>query len=87
MERTATHLVASPNPGQLEMRILTNHGADDRFAFLRGRWKDSWQKIKANAESEKAETERRTKELSRPKVSSNTSSGLVAYGSDSDDSN
>ncbi|KAF8742555.1 hypothetical protein AX14_003589 [Amanita brunnescens Koide BX004] len=38
MRRTAVHLHSSPNPAQLEMRILANHGADKRFAFLRRRW-------------------------------------------------
>ncbi|KAG1743884.1 hypothetical protein EDB19DRAFT_1697653 [Suillus lakei] len=41
MKRTALHLLSSPNPAQLEMRILANHGADKRFAFLRGRWRGS----------------------------------------------
>ncbi|TFY71370.1 hypothetical protein EVG20_g1630 [Dentipellis fragilis] len=49
MRRTATHLVASPNVAQLEMRILANHGADPRFAFLRGRWVRAWAVIKAEA--------------------------------------
>ncbi|KAJ8516729.1 hypothetical protein ONZ45_g5999 [Pleurotus djamor] len=30
MNRTAKHLVSSPNPAQLEMRILANHGSDKR---------------------------------------------------------
>ncbi|KAI0084531.1 hypothetical protein BDY19DRAFT_970782 [Irpex rosettiformis] len=42
MRRTATHILNSPNPAQLEMRILANHGADKRFAFLRGRWSRTW---------------------------------------------
>ncbi|KIJ26818.1 hypothetical protein M422DRAFT_785124 [Sphaerobolus stellatus SS14] len=88
MERTATHLTDSPNPGQLEMRILANHGADSRFAFLRGRWKNSWQKIKSDAQSAKRPTVDLTKVQRSPK--SNTAippkGGLVAYGSDSDDS-
>lgn len=29
------------------MRILANHGADPRFAFLRGRWKHAWAAAKA----------------------------------------
>ncbi|KAA1475316.1 hypothetical protein DENSPDRAFT_420265 [Dentipellis sp. KUC8613] len=49
MCRTAAHLVASPNVAQLEMRILANHGADPRFAFLRGRWARAWAVIKAEA--------------------------------------
>lgn len=47
MERTAASIAKSPNPQQLEMRILANHGSDPRFAFLRGRWKQSWALIKS----------------------------------------
>jgi hypothetical protein len=47
MTRTATHIRESPNPAQLEMRILANHGSDGRFAFLRGRWKRAWARIRA----------------------------------------
>lgn len=58
MHRTATHLLTSPNAAQLEMRILANHGADKRFAFLRGRWSRAWQitkaRIKLGIEAEKA---------------------------------
>lgn len=37
LRRTTVHIISSPNPAQLEMRILANHGPDKRFAFLRGR--------------------------------------------------
>ncbi|KAI6097041.1 hypothetical protein F5141DRAFT_481037 [Pisolithus sp. B1] len=30
LRRTAGHIISSPNPAQLEMRILANHGADKR---------------------------------------------------------
>lgn len=46
MKRTATAITRSPNPQQLEMRILANHGSDPRFAFLRGRWGRAWANIK-----------------------------------------
>ncbi|KAF8317463.1 hypothetical protein DL93DRAFT_573499 [Clavulina sp. PMI_390] len=46
MVRTAASVAKSPNPQQLEMRILANHGSDPRFAFLRGRWKRAWNRIK-----------------------------------------
>jgi hypothetical protein len=46
MKRTASHILSSPNPAQLEMRILVNHGADKRFAFLRGRWSNFWKTTK-----------------------------------------
>ena len=56
MRKTAAHILSSPNPAVLELRILANHGADPRFAFLRGRWSRSWDSIKAqaSAEAEKA---------------------------------
>src|SRR5882757_696876 len=46
MRRTAAHITSSPNPEQLEMRILANHGNDTRFSFLRGRWKCAWIRLK-----------------------------------------
>lgn len=52
MRRTARHVVTSPDPVVLEMRILANHGNDGRFAFLRGRWKHRWQRMKALAKAE-----------------------------------
>jgi len=60
MRRTATHLLSSPNPAQLEMRILANHGGDRRFSFLRGRWKNAWNLSKAKARVE------REKEVEKP---------------------
>lgn len=57
MRRTARSLLVSPNPAQLEMRILANHGADVRFAFLRGRWSRAWKIVKARARADKAEEE------------------------------
>lgn len=62
MYRTATHLLSSPNPAQLEMRILANHGADKRFAFLKGRWGRSWRLAKAKLRVEREERERKEKE-------------------------
>jgi hypothetical protein len=59
MGRTAAHLLSSPNPAQLEMRILANHGANKRFAFLKGRWSRSWRLIQAELRIEKKEKERR----------------------------
>ncbi|KAJ7021436.1 hypothetical protein C8F04DRAFT_1140819 [Mycena alexandri] len=46
MQRTAASIMATANPAQLEMRILANYGADKRFAFLRGRWKEAWSAMK-----------------------------------------
>ncbi|CAE6361932.1 unnamed protein product [Rhizoctonia solani] len=73
MHRTATHIRASPNPTQLEMRILANHGADPRFAFLRGRWKRAWARMRQGQESSTN---------AEPKQS--IIGGLSAYASDSD---
>ncbi|GLB42678.1 hypothetical protein LshimejAT787_1201270 [Lyophyllum shimeji] len=61
MRRTATHILSSPNPAQLEMRILANHGGDPRFAFLRGRWSRVWQILKGKVRLEKEEEEKRLK--------------------------
>jgi len=80
MERTAKHLLTSPNSGQLEMRILANHGSDQRFAFLRGRWRNIWQTIKLLAKEEKEKSEPKSME-----VIPTSGGGLVAYG-DSDGS-
>lgn len=79
MERTAKHLHSSPNPGQLEMRILANHGADQRFAFLRGRWRIFWQAIKLAAKVEDEAQQRSVQ------AAENMSGGLVAYGDSDDD--
>ncbi|KAF8576737.1 hypothetical protein K439DRAFT_1664504 [Ramaria rubella] len=77
MERTAKHLLTSPNPGQLEMRILANHGSDQRFAFLKGRWRNAWQAMKLVAKTEKDTSDRETTQ--------ETQGGLVVYG-ESDES-
>ena len=80
MRRTATHILSSSNAAQLEMRILANHGADSRFAFLRGRWSRTWALIKAKIKKEAEEAkekEEREKGLGR----------LMGYeGSDDEDS-
>lgn len=88
MHRTASHILSSPNPAQLEMRILTNHGSDRRFAFLRGRWKRAWNLAKAKARIEKAKTESEERaRLTEKSIPKPAGLGIVAgYGSDSDDS-
>jgi hypothetical protein len=78
MHRTATHISSSPNPAQLEMRILANHGGDKRFAFLRGRWSHAWKQMKQKVRVEKAEQEQRTSEQGL--------GGLVEYGDSDGDS-
>ncbi|KAG6888269.1 hypothetical protein C0992_009125 [Termitomyces sp. T32_za158] len=76
MERTASHLLSSPNPTQLEARILANHGKDIRFAFLRGRWSRAWENIKGkmSKDNEQAQDRKNTSGLG----------DLAGYGSDAD---
>lgn len=81
MRRTAKSLLASPNAAQLEMRILANHGADPRFAFLRGRWSRSWQIVKARARADKLEEEQKIAVQTKAPTR-----GLVADYDDSDQS-
>jgi hypothetical protein len=49
MTHTATSLLTSPNPSVLELRILANHASDQRFEFLKGRYKTTWERLKADA--------------------------------------
>ncbi|KAI0710901.1 hypothetical protein C8Q76DRAFT_739137 [Earliella scabrosa] len=83
MRRTASHILNTPNPAQLEMRILANHGADPRFAFLRGRWSRAWRlakgKIRLTLEAEKKREEDEAKQKAVVSIG-----GLAGYG-DSDD--
>ncbi|KEP48534.1 hypothetical protein V565_122230 [Rhizoctonia solani 123E] len=75
MRRTAAHIRASPNPTQLEMRIFANHGADPRFAFLRGRWKRAWARVRQEQEQETPPNTETKKSVM---------GGLSTYASDSD---
>jgi len=84
MRRTATHILSSPNPAQLEMRILANHGPDKRFAFLRGRWSRAWKVTKGYVKLS-METERVKKE--KEKEEKIGLGGLTGYASDSDGAN
>lgn len=79
MSHTATSIFSSPNPSLLEMRILTHHSTDERFAFLRGRWRNAWEKVKGNIKGEK-ENKRRLEEKERGL------GGLGGYESDSEES-
>ncbi len=79
MRRTAAHILRSPNPAQLEMRILANHGADRRFAFLRGRWSRTWKIAKGRARLGFGK-EKQAKEEEKPAALG----GLTGYG-DSDE--
>ncbi|KAH9850926.1 hypothetical protein C2E23DRAFT_833437 [Lenzites betulinus] len=83
MQRTATHVLASPNSAQLEMRILANHGADPRFAFLRGRWARAWRLMKTKIRLDAAAEKQR---ISEGKESAGIG-GLAGYGDSDEDSN
>jgi hypothetical protein len=80
MRRTATHILSSPNPAQLEMRILANHGGDKRFAFLRGRWARAWKLEKGKVIMEHA-AKKQTQDAEQPKAGL----GVLADYGDSDE--
>jgi hypothetical protein len=73
MKKTAQHVLSAPNAAQLELRILANHGADKRFAFLKGRWSQAWKRIRTAAQKGKEQ----------PATPNTMLGGLTAY-SDSD---
>ncbi|WVQ72612.1 hypothetical protein IAR50_002170 [Cryptococcus sp. DSM 104548] len=77
MSHTALALSASPNPSVLEIRILTNHSTDERFAFLRGRYKKAWEAVKEKLRREK-------EEKARKEERERGLGGLGGYGSDSE---
>ena len=81
MRKTAAHLLSSPNPAVLELRILANHGADPRFAFLRGRWSRSWDSIKAQARAEVEKARAPTLGVTAP----GGLGGLADYGGSEDE--
>ncbi|TRM66742.1 hypothetical protein BD626DRAFT_396886 [Schizophyllum amplum] len=77
MHKTAKHVASSPNPAQLEMRILANFGGDKKFAFLRGRWSRAWANARRLARQEQDQAENPTPV---------TLGGLGDYGDSDDDS-
>jgi hypothetical protein len=58
MSHTALSMSSSPNPQLLEIRILANHAKDERFSFLRGRYKHVWEKVKMEVRQAKREKEK-----------------------------
>ena len=78
MRRTAAHTVRAANDAQLRARILAHHGADVRFAFLRGRWSHAW--ALAQAEANRAVLEEQEKPQSAGALG-----GLTGYGSGSEE--
>jgi hypothetical protein len=79
MRRTAAHTVRANNDAQLRARILAHHGADVRFAFLRGRWSHAWALAQAEANRAVLEAEREKAQ------GVGTLGGLTGYGSGSED--
>jgi|SRR5712671_4112836 len=75
MRRTASHVVRATNDAQLRARILAHHGADPRFAFLRGRWSRAWARAQADAH--------RTVAAERDAQKVRALGGLTGYGSSS----
>jgi hypothetical protein len=75
MRRTASHVVRATNDAQLRARILAHHGADPRFAFLRGRWARAWVRAQADA--------RREVFAEREVQNAGALGGLTGYGSGS----
>ena len=78
MRRTAAHTVRATNDAQLRARILAHHGADVRFAFLRGRWSRAWARAQAEANRAVLEEEEREKAQGAGALG-----GLTGYGSGS----
>ncbi|ODO08049.1 hypothetical protein I350_03632 [Cryptococcus amylolentus CBS 6273] len=77
MAHTALALSGSPNPSVLEIRILTNHSNDERFAFLRGRYRKAWEAAKGKVKREK-------EEKARKEERERGLGGLGGYGSGSE---
>ncbi|KAH9974407.1 hypothetical protein BGW80DRAFT_179775 [Lactifluus volemus] len=73
MRRTASHVARATNDAQLRARILAHHGADPRFAFLRGRWARAWVRAQADA--------RREVFAEREVQNAGALGGLTGYGS------
>lgn len=89
MHRLHATLSSSPNPSLLEMRILANHGADARFAFLRpgargGRWRETWERIRRGELKAEAE-EKEEKPVAEQEEKGGGMAGLAAYGSSDED--
>ncbi|GAA5939910.1 hypothetical protein JCM3775_007146 [Rhodotorula graminis] len=89
MHRLHATLSSSPNPALLEMRVLANHGADARFAFLRpgargGRWRETWERIRSGELRAEGEDERE-KPVVKQEEKGGGMAGLAAYGSSDED--
>lgn len=76
IRRTAAHVTRAANDAQLRARILAHHGADARFAFLRGRWGRAWARAQVDA--------RREVLAEREAQGAGALGGLTGYGSGSE---
>ena len=86
MRHTATALASSPNSHQLEARILTNHASDERFAFLRGRWTETWSRIKSEAGGVKETSDTGAINNGAQKVQKQATALIGGYDSSDEDS-
>jgi hypothetical protein len=82
MRRTAAHTVRAANDAQLRARILAHHGADVRFAFLRGRWSRAW--ARAQAEVNLAVLKQEQEQEIKAQIAG-ALGGLTGYGSGSEE--
>lgn len=86
MQKTAKVLARSDNAAKLELKILANHGGDERFGFLRrgerGEWSDVWEVLQRR----KGEMEyEEVLELMKAKTEERVGGGLVGYDSESEE--
>ncbi|CBQ70874.1 conserved hypothetical protein [Sporisorium reilianum SRZ2] len=90
MQRTARAVASSSNASLLELKILANHGADARFAFLRNdagmqQWSAVWEALKTSKGEMGYDAALNMCDDGGVKPSSGAGGALVAYDdSDSD---
>ncbi|SJX65899.1 uncharacterized protein SRS1_16452 [Sporisorium reilianum f. sp. reilianum] len=91
MQRTARAVASSSNASLLELKILANHGADARFAFLRNdagmqpKWSAVWEALKTSKGEMGYDAALNMCDDRGVKPSSSAGGALVAYDdSDSD---
>ncbi|KAF6767415.1 hypothetical protein PSEUBRA_004703 [Kalmanozyma brasiliensis GHG001] len=85
MQKTAKVIASSTNPSMLELKILANHGGDERFSFLRkDANKDSqshaiWEALKASKGNMTHEAALQMVEPAEAEANKVGGGGLVAY--------
>lgn len=85
MSRTLEALNSSPSPSLLEIRILANHGSDERFAcFLGkdGKYRSYWEEMKSRKHSTESSA---SKQPNISQVENNGLQGIADYGESSDE--